>query len=81
MATAILFGMLSRSSPAVAEQIDQLASDSGAHPGAFPGVLPAFRWVFGALALVGALAAAVARSLPDVDLSTAPSAAPAPQAG
>jgi EmrB/QacA subfamily drug resistance transporter len=81
MATAILFAMLSRSSPAVAEHIDQLASDSASsHPGALPGVLPAFRWVFGALALVGAMAAAVARSLPDVDLSSAPSAAPAPQA-
>jgi hypothetical protein len=31
----------------------------------------AFRWVFGALAIVGALAAAVARSIPDVDLALA----------
>jgi EmrB/QacA subfamily drug resistance transporter len=85
LATALLFGVLSRSSPGIAEQLGHLVTDSAsgsaATPAVFPAVLPAFRWVFGALALLGVTAAAVARSLPDVDLSASPKTAfagPAP---
>ena len=55
-----------------------LASDSieSLGPTSHERVQASFRWVFGALAMLGATATVVARTIPDIDLATSPSAAP-----
>jgi EmrB/QacA subfamily drug resistance transporter len=78
LATAILLFALSRVAPGVLGQISQFSSTEHARSASVGAVASeireAFRWVFGTLAVLGAAAALVARSIPDIDLATAPPA-------
>jgi hypothetical protein len=51
-----------------------LAPDSvgGLGPASHERVQASFRWMFGALAMLGAVAALVARTIPDIDLAASP---------
>jgi hypothetical protein len=72
LTSALLLIVLRALAPEVAASAQALMSSSTGHapPPLDPvGVRTAFRWVFGAMAMLALAAAAVARSLPNVDLS------------
>ena len=75
LATAILLLALSRLAPGAMEEIGRVVTSEHARAASVGSVTPeiraAFRWVFGTLALLGAGAVLVARSIPDIDLTTA----------